>query len=69
MVNLTTKDELSRKPVKVVRIGTQTGFLLPVMLAHDLGIVRGDFLEILVGPNDEIILKKIKVVRENETAK
>ena len=60
---------IHRVPSKIIKVGNSLAIVIPAQICRDLEIRRGDFLEITVGSRYEIILQKIKVVREGELTK
>ena len=51
---------------KVLKVGTQLGFLIPVSVARQLNIKRGDYFDLVIGDQNTIIAKRLKVVAHDQ---
>ena len=54
------------RPVKVIRIGSGNGVLIPAAVCRDLLIHRGDYLNFWVASGDMFFCRKIEVVNKDD---
>ena len=55
-----------RPPIKIIRVGTGLGIIIPAIILRGLEIRRGDYFSMVIGDQRSIIMQRVKVVPEGE---
>ena len=54
------------RPVRIIRIGDCTGFIIPAQVCRDLNIRRGDYFDLVISDLNTMVVQRLKIVREGE---